>query len=70
MHTGQVFFNERITAAVYKQAPYRSHGQPDTSHSEDSIFAQAGRTRAVLKLAERRKGRRGYRGTITLGVAT
>ena len=50
VHTGQVFFNERITAAVYKQAPYKSHGQPDTSHSEDSIFAQAGRKRAVLKL--------------------
>ena len=70
VHTGQVFFNERITAAVYKKAPYKSHGQPDTSHSEDSIFDQAGRSRAVLKLAERRKGRRGYRGTITLGVAT
>ena len=70
VHTGQVFFNERVTAAVYKKAPYKSHGQPDTSHSEDSIFAQAGRSRAVLKLAERRKGRRGYRGTITLGVAT
>ena len=70
VHTGQVFFNERITAAVYEQAPYKSHGQPDTSHSEDSIFAQAGRKRAVMKLAERRKGRRGYRGTITLGVAT
>ena len=70
VHTGQVFFNERVTAAVYKKAPYKSHGQPDTSHSEDSIFAQAGRSRAVLELAERRKGRRGYRGTITLGVAT
>jgi hypothetical protein len=55
---------------VYKKAPYKSHGQPDTRHAADSIFAQAGRSRAVLKLAERRKGRRGYRGTITLGVAT
>jgi protocatechuate 3,4-dioxygenase beta subunit len=70
VHTGQVFFNERITAAVYKRAPYKSHGQPDTRHAADSIFAQAGRSRAVLRLAERRKGRRGYRGTITLGIAT
>ena len=26
VHTGQVFFNEKITAAVYKQAPYTSRG--------------------------------------------
>jgi hypothetical protein len=70
VHTGQVFFNERITAAVYEKAPYKSHGQPDTRHAEDAIFAQAGRSRAVLELGERGKGRKGYRGTITLGVAT
>jgi protocatechuate 3,4-dioxygenase beta subunit len=70
VHTGQVFFNERTTAAVYRQAPYSSHGQPDTSHAEDSIYAQAGRSRAVMRLRRRSRGRRGYRGTITLGVAT
>ena len=70
VHTGQVFFNERVTAAVYRQAPYRSHGQYDTSHAEDTIFAQAGRSRAVLKLTRRGGGRPGYRGAITLGVAT
>jgi protocatechuate 3,4-dioxygenase beta subunit len=70
VHTGQVFFNERTTAAVYRQAPYSSHGQSDTSHSEDTIYAQAGRSRAVMRLRRRTRGRRGYRGTITLGVAT
>jgi hypothetical protein len=70
VHTGQVFFNERTTAVVYRQAPYRSHGQPDTSHAEDSIYAQAGRSRAVLHLRRRGRAKRGYRGTITLGVAT
>jgi protocatechuate 3,4-dioxygenase beta subunit len=70
VHTGQVFFDEKTTARVYRQAPYSSHGQPDTSHAEDGIFAQAGRSRAVLKLAGRGAGKRGYRGTITLGVAT
>ncbi len=69
-HTGQVFFNEQTTARVYRQAPYSSHGQPDTSHSEDDIYAQAGRSRAVMRLKRRTRGRRGYRGTITLGVAT
>jgi protocatechuate 3,4-dioxygenase beta subunit len=70
VHTGQVFFSERIQHAVYKVAPYRSHGQPDTSHAEDNIFAAAGKSKAVLKLARRAAGKRGYRGTITLGVAT
>jgi protocatechuate 3,4-dioxygenase beta subunit len=70
VHTGQVFFDERTTAAVYRRAPYRSHGRPDTSHARDSIFAAAGGSKAIVRLARRRHGRPGYRGTITLGVAT
>jgi hypothetical protein len=70
VHTGQVFFNQRITAEVYKRAPYKSHGRPDTSHAADAIFAAAGKSKAVLKLRRRRHAKRGYRGTITLGVAT
>ena len=70
VHTGQVFFNQRITAEVYERAPYRSHGQPDTSHAADTIFAAAGRSKAVLKLRRRPHGKRRYRGTVTLGVAT
>ena len=70
VHTGQLFFDEKTTAAVYRHAPYESHGQPDTSHAEDMIYAQAGRSRATLKLARRSNGRKGYRGSITLGVAT
>jgi protocatechuate 3,4-dioxygenase beta subunit len=70
VHTGQVFFDERTTALVYKIAPYKSHGQPDTTHAQDGIFAQAGRTKAQLALTKRTQGQRGYRGAITLGVAT
>jgi protocatechuate 3,4-dioxygenase beta subunit len=69
MHTGQVFFNEAITAAVYKQAPYSSHGQPDTPHSRDMIFAQAGGSRAIVHLSRRPRGARGYLGRIVNGVA-
>ena len=57
-------------AAVYRRAPYRSHGRPDTSHAADRIYAQAGRSRATLRIARRRHGRKGHRGTIALGVAT
>jgi protocatechuate 3,4-dioxygenase beta subunit len=70
VHTGQVFFNEKTTAAVYRKAPYESHGQPDARHAADMIYRQAGGSKAELALTRRRKGRAGYRGTITLGLAT
>jgi protocatechuate 3,4-dioxygenase beta subunit len=70
VHTGQLFFDEKTTAAVYRHSPYKSHGEPDTSHAEDMIYAQAGSSRATLKLARRSHDRKGYRGSITLGVAT
>ncbi len=70
VHTGQVFFNEKITATVYKQAPYASRGQYDTPHSSDSIYSQAGGSTAELKLARRTGGLKGYLGTIAIGVVT
>ena len=69
VHTGQVFFNGATTAAVYRQAPYSSHGQPDTPHARDTIYAQAGGSRAVVRLSRRPRGARGYRGRIVIGVA-
>jgi protocatechuate 3,4-dioxygenase beta subunit len=69
VHTGQVFFNEAITAAVYRQAPYSSHGPYDTAHARDMIYAQAGGPRAVVSLAKRPANLRGYRGRIVIGVA-
>jgi protocatechuate 3,4-dioxygenase beta subunit len=70
VHTGQVFFNEQITAAVYRMSPYRRHGQADTPHTSDSIYAQAGGSRATLKLTRRPQGQRGYVGRIVVGVST
>jgi protocatechuate 3,4-dioxygenase beta subunit len=69
VHTGQLFFNEAITAAVYEQAPYSGHGSYDTPHARDMIYAQAGGSRAVVALAKRSGGLRGYRGRIVIGVA-
>ena len=69
VHTGQVFFADRIAAEVYRRAPYRSHGQPEMTNAQDSIYAQAGKSRARLKLRRRGASKPGYRGTITLGVA-
>lgn len=69
VHTGQVFFDEKITAAVYRQAPYRARGQADTPHSSDMIFDEAGGSRAQLKLGKRPGGAKGHLGTIVIGVA-
>src|SRR5918994_1398108 len=56
VHTGQIFFNETITAQVYKQAPYARRGRYDTPHSRDNIYEQAGGSNAQLKLARRTGG--------------
>ena len=67
VHTGQVFFDERITAAVYRNPPYRSRGQADTPHATDRIFAQAGgpvRSSASARRASRATRRH------RVGVAT
>jgi protocatechuate 3,4-dioxygenase beta subunit len=69
VHTGQLFFNEAVTAAVYKKAPYSSHGPYDTSHARDMIYAQAGGARAVVRLSRRPRGLRGYIGRIVIGIA-
>lgn len=69
VHTGQVFFNEAITAAVYRQAPYSRHGRPDTPHARDDIYAQAGGSRAVVRLSRRPRAVRGYVGRIVIGIA-
>ena len=70
VHTGQIFFNEKITAAVYKQAPYAGRGTYDTPHSSDNIYEQAGGANAQVKLAKRTGGLKGYVGTIAIGIVT
>jgi hypothetical protein len=70
VHTGQVFFNEAIQSSVYRSGAYASRGQADTSHAADSIYAQAGGSRAVVKVSRRPGGARGYVGRIVIGVAT
>ena len=42
----------------------------DRKPGKDVHIAQAGRSRATLRLTKRSNGRKGYRGSITLGVAT
>jgi protocatechuate 3,4-dioxygenase beta subunit len=66
VHTGQLFFDDRTSAAVYGTSAYRSHGQADVTNATDSIYASAGAGRSKLKLSKRAGG--GYTGAIALGV--
>jgi protocatechuate 3,4-dioxygenase beta subunit len=66
VHTGQLFFNDGTSDAVYRTSAYRAHGQPDTTNASDSIYASAGASKAKVRLTRRRHS--GYRGRITVGV--
>jgi protocatechuate 3,4-dioxygenase beta subunit len=67
VHTGQLFFPDTVSSAVYKTSRYKSHGQADTKNAADSIYADAGGSRAKLRLT-RRSGSKGYLGTMTMIV--
>jgi protocatechuate 3,4-dioxygenase beta subunit len=64
VHTGQLFFRDSFTDAVYKRAPYRSRGERDVRNGDDSIYGSGG-TRSLLAL---RKAGKGYVGAISMGV--
>jgi protocatechuate 3,4-dioxygenase beta subunit len=65
VHTGQLFFPAAITNAVYKRAPYKSHGaHPDTTNASDAIYRNGG-GKGMVKLT--RNGA-GYVGAVAMGV--
>jgi protocatechuate 3,4-dioxygenase beta subunit len=63
-HTGQLFFEDDVTADVYTQAPYSDRPGPDQLNADDSIFGQSGGT-TIVAVAPAGDG---YTGTVTLGV--
>jgi len=67
VHTGQVFFPDATSQAVYRTGAYRSRGAQDTSNARDGIYQAAGGRVAIARLARRRR-RSGYTGAITLAV--
>jgi protocatechuate 3,4-dioxygenase beta subunit len=64
VHTGQLFFPDKLTDVVFRRAPYRTRPSRDTRNADDSIFVNGG-SRSVLKLT---KSGAGYVGRITMGV--
>ena len=63
-HTGQLFFDDALTASVYEVEPYAERGAPDTPDAADQIFAQSEGSTIV---AVERAGD-GYAGAVTLGL--
>ena len=65
LHTGQLFFPERHTDAVFRRTPYSRRPNRDTRNATDSIFRNGG-SRSMLKLSKRGAG---YVGRITMGIS-
>lgn len=64
VHTGQLFFRDSLTDAVFKRAPYRTRGARDVRNADDSIYGGGG-SRSLLKV---RAAGTGYTGSISMGV--
>lgn len=66
VHTGQLYFDDRLTSNVYQRAPYKIRAsQRDTFNSTDGIFQSGGRQ---SMLSVKPDGHGGYVASITLGV--
>ena len=66
VHTGQLFFADTVTNAVFRRSPYSRRLNRTTRNADDSIFVNGGRN-SLVKV--RRQGP-GYAGAITMGVHT
>jgi protocatechuate 3,4-dioxygenase beta subunit len=64
VHTGQLYFRDALTDAVFRKAPYSKRPNRDTRNAADPIFGDGGR-RSMLTV--RRHGA-GYTGSIVMGV--
>ena len=65
VHTGQLFFPDKLTDVVYKRSPYNRRPNRDPRNADDSIYRNGG-ARSTLKLVRNGSG---YVGRITMGVA-
>jgi protocatechuate 3,4-dioxygenase beta subunit len=64
VHTGQFFFADSVTDAVYKRPPYKSRPNRTTRNANDSIYVNGG-SKSLLRVV---KSGSGYIGRITMGV--
>jgi protocatechuate 3,4-dioxygenase beta subunit len=65
IHTGQLYFPDRVTDAAYRKKPYSSRPSRSTRNASDSVFRNGGK-RSLVSV---RNVRRGYVAAITMGVS-
>jgi protocatechuate 3,4-dioxygenase beta subunit len=65
VHTGQLYFPDAMTDAVYKQAPYSSRPNRDVRNPDDAIYRNGGK-RSLMSV--RRNSAGVHVATITMGV--
>jgi protocatechuate 3,4-dioxygenase beta subunit len=66
VHTGQLYFPDSLTDAVYKKAPYSSRPGRTTRNANDSVYVNGGKNSMLGVSAD---GNGGYVASITMGVA-
>ncbi len=64
VHTGQLFFSDTLTDAVYKRTPYSRRPNRDVRNAQDNIYQSGGR-QSTLTLKRKSTG---YVGSIVMGV--
>ncbi|HXG75299.1 MAG TPA: intradiol ring-cleavage dioxygenase, partial [Gaiellaceae bacterium] len=64
VHTGQLYFPDALTDAVFRRQPYARRPSRSPRNPGDALYRDGGR-RSTLRL---RSAGRGYVGTLTLGV--
>ena len=64
VHTGQLYFPDKLTDAVFRKAPYAARSGRDTRNATDSVYRNGG-SKSLLHV---RKSGGSYVATITMGV--
>jgi protocatechuate 3,4-dioxygenase beta subunit len=64
VHTGQLYFPDAVTDAVYRRSPYNRRPNRDPRNAGDSIYRNGGK-RSTLELA---RAGTAYTGSIAMGV--
>jgi hypothetical protein len=65
LHTGQLYFPDTVTDAVYRSAPYASRPNRDVRNADDSIYRNGGK-RSQVSISKNSAGV--YVATIMMGV--
>ena len=65
VHTGQLYFPDTLTDAVYRKAPYSSRPSRDVRNANDSVYRNGGR-RSLMSVRKNSAGV--YVATIVMGV--